>query len=366
MYNLCDFQEKLNELGLNDFIVKNVYKDKHNHKWVELNNKNFDINITWDSIINTKGKGLWFKYRLSEQGLLEYCKKFRDYNKIKSIEFLNIELKKRCSVLITSYDNDKIKMTLKNLLERYDGDYIFLSKKYMLNSDFVKKLADIFDNSYNLKLIEVEDNGKVNNRKIKFMCDGREFEWKFINCYRGMEKDIMKKYWTATSINNHLKSKFCINNIKAIKVFKKQNCLFVLLENINDGKQKEVLLNNVIERGYGFNIKSQPEEIIACILDELNVEYIREAKFEDLIYKQHLKFDFYLLYHNTCIEFDGGQHIYPIKMWGGQEGLLKRIERDKLKDVYCKNNNIILKRIPYWKNIYDLLKPIIQDIVSSN
>lgn len=49
-----------------------------------------------------------------------------------------------------------------------------------------------------------------------------------------------------------------------------------------------------------------------------------------------------------CIEYDGEGHYESIKLWGGDEGLKQRQERDKIKTDYCNKNNILLYRIPYW------------------
>jgi len=56
-----------------------------------------------------------------------------------------------------------------------------------------------------------------------------------------------------------------------------------------------------------------------------------------------------------CIEFDGIQHFVPIKFFGGEVGLLKRIKNDKIKTDYCENKNINLIRISYLEDIYEKL-----------
>ena len=49
---------------------------------------------------------------------------------------------------------------------------------------------------------------------------------------------------------------------------------------------------------------------------------------------------------NACIEYDGEQHYKPI--YG--EDSLKLVQRhDKIKDDYCRKNNITLIRVPYWE-----------------
>lgn len=68
-------------------------------------------------------------------------------------------------------------------------------------------------------------------------------------------------------------------------------------------------------------------------------------------------FDFYIN-DSYIIEFDGAQHYRSMDFFGGEEGLNYNQTHDKLKNEYCRNHNIPLIRIPYWKlktlNIKDL------------
>jgi hypothetical protein len=47
------------------------------------------------------------------------------------------------------------------------------------------------------------------------------------------------------------------------------------------------------------------------------------------------------------IEYDGRQHYEPVKEFGGQKGHDSTKAHDKIKDEYCKKNNIRMVRIPY-------------------
>jgi hypothetical protein len=66
-----------------------------------------------------------------------------------------------------------------------------------------------------------------------------------------------------------------------------------------------------------------------------------------------LRFDFAIFNENNnlshLIEFDGKQHTNDYNAWGGTETLEERHLRDELKNLYCKNHNIKLIRIPYTK-----------------
>lgn len=87
-----------------------------------------------------------------------------------------------------------------------------------------------------------------------------------------------------------------------------------------------------------------------------NVKYIKQQRFKGCKDKNPLPFDFYLPELNICIEFDGIQHFEIIEKWGGGDGLKDRQMKDKIKNKYCKNNNIILLRIKYNENIEEKLK----------
>ena len=79
-------------------------------------------------------------------------------------------------------------------------------------------------------------------------------------------------------------------------------------------------------------------ETETCIfLEEKQIKYIKSKKFKWLGMK-HL--DFYLPDYNAAIECQGGQHFYPVKYFGGDEGFEKRRKSDIEKKELCKNNNI--------------------------
>ena len=91
---------------------------------------------------------------------------------------------------------------------------------------------------------------------------------------------------------------------------------------------------------------SYGEEKICSLLNEWGYSYNRQHIFPDCKDKYVLPFDFYVEGFNACIEYDGEQHYKPI--YG--EDNLKLVQRhDKIKDDYCRKNNITLIRIPYWE-----------------
>lgn len=99
------------------------------------------------------------------------------------------------------------------------------------------------------------------------------------------------------------------------------------------------------------HIKSEGEQIIKNLLTKLQISFLQEYTFLDCINpktNKRLKFDFYLPDYNLLIEYDGSQHfITRERGWYTQEELKNIQERDKLKDIYCKEHNVRLIRIPY-------------------
>lgn len=102
-------------------------------------------------------------------------------------------------------------------------------------------------------------------------------------------------------------------------------------------------------------ISSLGEEKIINILKENNILFKTQYGFKDLIYKLPLKFDFAIFNSDGTlshlIEYDGIQHFERTFFSKTKEDLEKIQFRDKLKDNYCKENNIKLIRIKYDEKI---------------
>lgn len=108
----------------------------------------------------------------------------------------------------------------------------------------------------------------------------------------------------------------------------------------------------------GCMTRSKGEFIIQEILDECNIKYINQYKFDDCRHERRLPFDFYLPENNVCIEYQGKQHFQIVDYFGGEQGFEERQRNDLIKKKYCENNNIPLIEINYGEtrdNIKDLI-----------
>lgn len=127
------------------------------------------------------------------------------------------------------------------------------------------------------------------------------------------------------------------------------------------GNEFETTPHNYLLRGFTrcecCSIFSQGEEDIKSVLEEFNIKYIPQMRFDDCRDQKKLPFDFYLPDYNYLIEFNGGQHYFPVCYFGGQERLEYTQKHDKMKADYAKRNGYNYLVITYenQKNIRDIL-----------
>jgi len=103
------------------------------------------------------------------------------------------------------------------------------------------------------------------------------------------------------------------------------------------------------------------ELYISRFLDLNSIKMEPQYSHSDCKYIRPLPFDFAIFNNQEqlqcLIEYDGEHHFKPVMHWGGEKAFKLQQKKDKIKDDYCKFNNIPLIRIPYWdfKNIDSIL-----------
>lgn len=96
--------------------------------------------------------------------------------------------------------------------------------------------------------------------------------------------------------------------------------------------------------------KSRGELAVEVYLTNKKIKFITNKRFKDCRNKKELPFDFYLVDFNACIEFDGEQHYKEGWFSTKDPYKLSRTKKnDKIKNKYCIQKGIPLKRIPYTK-----------------
>lgn len=137
------------------------------------------------------------------------------------------------------------------------------------------------------------------------------------------------------------------------------------------GSEPIEVKNNMLQNGWKKScgcLQSQGELVIEKCLQQNNINFIKEYSFTDLKGENNglLRFDFAIFEDSKLkylIEFDGKQHYEgPEGNWRNTHSLEQIQKYDNLKNEYCKKNNILLKRIPYYKikeiNIQTILSNI--------
>jgi hypothetical protein len=111
--------------------------------------------------------------------------------------------------------------------------------------------------------------------------------------------------------------------------------------------------------------ESKGEKFIADFLKNVEINFERQRKFIDCTntikgrYCKKLPFDFYIPNQNTCIEYDGKHHYFPIY---GEKEFEKTKINDLLKTNYCKEKGIKLIRLPYTMSNDEIISRLIEEL----
>lgn len=286
------------------------------------------------------------------------------------------------------------------------------------NETIIKKFKEVHDNKYDYSLVDYKNN----KTKVKIICPEhgvfqqspsnhysgngcpkcenkgknfydflRESNLSHNNKYNHYPKDFIN-YQTKINISCPLHGDFtqlprhhisgvgcpkCYGNVKhtnetIIKKFKevhgdkydyslvdyKNNKTKIKIICTEHGEFEQSPSHHLNYRGCPICKESRGEEKIRLYLTEKNIKFIREYRFNDCKYKRPLPFDFYLPEHSMCIEYNGVQHYKSVNYFGGDDKLKTQKEKDKIKELYCKNNDITLLLIKYDEDITNVLSSI--------
>lgn len=197
--------------------------------------------------------------------------------------------------------------------------------------------GDIFETSWHKILTQNKIRCNKCSRKIRDNNDRKKKELEIIS---KIEKD-----------GNKLLSKY-VNNNSVIKIQCSCGNVFeTTWSSYNNSRNKKNKCNNCSQH-YKFY-----EDLVASILKNKNILFYREKKFDNLINKRNLKFDFFLEDYNCCIEVDEKYHY-------SKKGIEECSISNSMKSNYCRENAIKLVRISY-KCTREEINKIIEDIVST-
>lgn len=244
-------------------------------------------------------------------------------------------------------------------VERMKNRDIDVAGFYTLN-----KVKTIIGNNSNTKVLS---NEYINCfEKLNLLCEcGEVFKQNFSHIKNKINNNLQIKCPKCMKRDADESFRFTIDDLnkKLIEVYGDNE--FVVLNNDGYVNFYDYVTVKHIPCGYVFktkfkNITNQKRLCKNCqskyskgvikimkYLDCKHIKYIKEKIFNECKDKKPLPFDFYLQDYNLLIEFDGEQHYKSFNYFGGEEGFKKLQYHDKIKNKYCKDNNIPLLRIRY-------------------
>jgi len=357
------------KLTSTEFIERSkiVHGDKYDYSLVEYKSLNIRVSI----ICKEHGEFLQFPtHHIRNQG----CKKCANEKLIKTTEQFIIDVKKvhrdKYDYSLVNYINSELKVKIicpiHGIFEQIPNNHLrghicteCSGKKKSTTIKFIKKSIIIHNNKYDYSLV----NYTSANKKVKIICPIHGIFEQIPSSHllgKGCKKcDNDKKSLTnlefiTRSINIH-GSKYDYSLVNYTNIY----------TNIDIICKKHGIFNQRPEHHMNGNgcpkcKESRGELKISKLLDEFNIKYVKQKKFNDCIDKRQLPFDFHLPNLNVCIEFDGLHHFEPINTWKGEIGLMDIKLKDEIKNKYCQDNNINLIRIKYDENIKEKLNNLIK------
>lgn len=234
---------------------------------------------------------------------------------------------------------------------------------------FVEKSNIVHDYKFNYDKVH---NFKNNKEKVIIICPQHgEFIQVVNNHMRGygckscrtdlntiiLKKDINLFKEEANKVHNFLydysKVEYKQSHINIEIICKVHGSFFQTPSNHLKGYGCKMCSHNKI-----YSNSPLEELVIKDYLINNNIIFEEQKIFNNCKYKSHLKFDFYILSHNMCIEYNGEQHYRPFRFEKDSKTFKIRKIRDDIKIEYCNKNNINLLIIPYWdfKKVENILK----------
>ena len=248
-------------------------------------------------------------------------------------------------------------------------------KRRMSKEEFIAKANEIHRiNKYDYSKVDYQGN-KI---KVCIICNNHEhpFEfWQKPNSHLRGEgcpkcKSIKQSQRQNSTTENfiekankkHGMGTYDYSKVKYINAYTKVEIICP-----KHGKFSQMPSSHLNGQGCPKCNKYKGEIVIRDFLTKYKMEFEEQKKFKGCKDKRELKFDFYLLKYNLCIEYDGIQHFEKVN-WDGkytdeklEENLQSCKLRDQIKNEYCKNNKINLLRIKYNENIEEKLTEYFQN-----
>jgi hypothetical protein len=385
VFNLINFQG--NNYLISDsncYACSGVRENLNGRRWVDIliipNGKNIKISNKNSSVNYSFYTLKLFEFLKSDEDILEfdklYVKTFSGnewFSILERIQFLVRSKAQPCDILnafqtlklLNPFQLSLISITdgldiNKNDIQNYllNNNTIPLSIPYISNPSFkfqvsestneILETQDFLDFINSLSDEEVRDFFELN-----FLEDSLKTE----NIYPDFKLDILGikilERWEIDGIignvSNLVRSRLSSVNIseKLIREYYKR-----LKSNLRS-------IENKIRTQKGFNIVgSLYNESLLYNLIQNAFPYYEVITQYSPNWLGRQRIDIFIKELNVAIEYNGKQHYEPIAYFGGREGFLKTVERDKMKRKKCKRNGCKLIEVKYNEDLQKTVESI--------
>jgi hypothetical protein len=315
----------------------------------------------------------------------------------------------KCGVEIRAKKRRIPKEEAINILNRYGyevlGEYINSSKKIIIRDSvnylYYVSLREVCDTNGNLNIVglnnpysiqNIKNWCKINQKAFELLSDTykgdkKKLQWKCLNDNCG---EIFENAWN--SIRAGQGCGYCVgkrvgqrNSFQYlhpdISMEWSSKNINIYPSDVTANSHKKIIwkcaicgnewIATVQSRHYGSGCpvcaESKGEKEIKRILKLYNIPCDSQYVFDDLIGLGGglLRFDVSIFKDEEktklrcLIEYDGQQHYKWVKWMMSKRQFIILQKHDKLKNEYCKKNNIYLIRIPFWE--FDNIESIIRE-----
>lgn len=216
---------------------------------------------------------------------------------------------------------------------------------------------------------EYKDNRKVKHRFIAIEgkykgCEGH-ITLNELECIKSIDTRSLTTKGKKQYFDSHAERRNCkILQYPDNYRIKTKDRIIVL---DSEGMKHSIIVQDFFDKSSKLEVSylSEGEKLVKEALLKNNIPFVKEKS----IYTEHgrrQRFDFYFILEDTeyAIEYNGAQHYRDSSGYFSNSTSLEHIQYlDKLKEDYCKRNNINLLVIPYTiKTVEDIEKEILKFI----
>ena len=352
--------------------AKQIHGDKYDYSLVDYKKALEKVKIKCNKC------GLIFEKtpskHLSGQGCKNCCKEEIIKKRSKTTEQFIQEAKQiygdEYDYSLVDYKNraTKVKIICKQhgIFEKKPSDFLFKKQKcpycgpYLNNEKFINKLKHLYGDKYDYSLIDYKNvSTKVKIKCLKHNYTFLKFPKKLLEGYGckycGKESFLQKITKTTEQFIEEAKLihgdeyDYSLVDYKKgyekVKIICKRHKIFMQTpESHLQGEGCPLCKTNY-----------KGEALVKKLLEENNIPFECQYTFNDCVYKDVLRFDFFLPKLNIIIEVQGEGHFKPTMFFGmpkeiAEKNFEEQQIRDKIKKEYCKKNNITLVEFIYLKS----------------